>query len=131
MSPVPSTWTTPDLGGLTNFVAYFEFAPSANPLTRDVKWNATAGPCESGKSGIVVVRNAGVVFRGSGELNGNVVAPEGIVDAAGGYTITGGIIAREMRLRGGATMQMTPCWTQNSPAAAISVTGGRWSELDR
>lgn len=133
-----ATWTMPatvvdaDLAGLPpNFVAYFEFAPNSNPLARDVKWNATVGPCESGKSGIVVVRNGGLTFRGTGSLTGNVVAPEGIVDAAGGYTITGGVISKEMRLRGTATMKMTPCWTENSPAAAISVTGGRWSELDR
>lgn len=128
----PATIVDGSLSGLpNNFVAYFEYAAGGNPLTRDVKWNATVGPCELGKSGIIVVRNGGVTFRGGGSLNGNVVASEGVVDAAGGYTITGGIISKEIRLRGTSTMQMTPCWRSNSPAAAISVSAGRWGELDR
>jgi hypothetical protein len=132
INPVPATWVNGSLTGLAaNFVAYFEYAPSSNPLAREIKWDANVGPCESGSSAIVVVRNGGLTMRGGNALNGNVVAPEGIVDVAGGYTVTGGIIAKEIRLRGTSTMQMTPCWTQNSPAAAISVTGGRWSELDR
>jgi hypothetical protein len=129
---LPAVVNTGDLSGLAaNWVAYFEYANGANALNQDVKWNASSGTCEAGKSGIVVVRNGGVTLRGGGQLNGNVVAPEGIVDSAGNYTVTGSVIAKEMRLRGTARFELTDCWVQNVPASLMSVSPGRWSEVDR
>lgn len=127
----PETITTIHLGGLTsNFVAYFEFT-DGDPMTQDIKWNASSATCESGGSGIVVVRNGGATLRGGGSLNGNVIAPEGIVDSAGNFTITGSTIAKELRLRGTATFRLTSCHVNNVPAPLLSVSPGRWSEVDR
>lgn len=126
------TVNTTDLQGLaSSWVAYFEYANNTNALNQDVKWNASSGTCEQGKSGIVVVRNGGLTLRGGGQLNGNVVAPEGIVDSAGGYTITGSVIAKELRLRGTARFELSDCWVQNVPSPLMSVSPGRWSEVDR
>lgn len=114
-----------------NWVAYFEYPVNTNALAQDVKWNASTGTCEEGKSGIVVVRNGGITLRGNGQINGNVVAPEGIVDSAGGFTVTGSVIAKELRLRGTARFELTSCWVQNIPAPLMNVSAGRWSEVDR
>ncbi|HEX2296565.1 MAG TPA: pilus assembly PilX N-terminal domain-containing protein [Actinomycetota bacterium] len=121
-----------DLLGLpANWVAYFEYPVNTNPLAQDIKWNASTGTCEQGMSGVIVVRNGGVTLRGGGQVNGNVVAPEGVVDSAGGFTVTGSVIAREMRLRGTARFELTDCYVQNIPAPLMSVSAGRWSEVDR
>ena len=122
-----------NISGLNNFVVYMEYAPGTSNNTVD--WNATVGPCSStpslNKSVTVVVRNGNINFRGGGSLYGNVVTPEGIVDSAGNYVITGSVIAKSMRLRGTARFALDACAVANAPSSTINVSPGRWSEVDR
>ena len=131
----PATINTGDLSPLKNFVAYFEFPNGSNALTNDLKWNATVGPCSTdpaiNQSAVVVVRNGSVTLRGGGSMYGSVIAPEGYVDAAGNYTVTGSVIANQLRLRGTAAFKLDTCAVANTPATLMNVTGGRWSEVDR
>jgi hypothetical protein len=110
------------------YVAYFEFAPGADPFApqRTLGWTAPVGPCSDDPtvngSAVIAVRNT---------MYGNVVVPEGAVDVAGGYIVNGSVLANELRLRGNGTFRLDACGQRNSPAAAMNVTGGRWSEVDR
>lgn len=134
------TWTKPavitsgDIAGLKNFVAYFEYE-GGNPFTQDVSWDATVGPCSSdpalNNSAVLVVRNGGVKLRGGGYFYGNIVASDGLVDAAGGYRVTGSVMAKEMRLRGSATFGLDACAVANPASPLMKVTAGRWTEVDR
>jgi hypothetical protein len=136
-----ATWTKPavintgDLSPLKNFVAYFEFPSATNALNQDIKWNATVGPCSTdpavNQSAVVVIRNGSATLRGGGSMYGSVIAPEGYVDSAGNYTVTGSIIANQLRLRGTAAFKLDACAVANTPATLMNVTGGRWSEVDR
>ena len=112
------------------YVAYFEYT-SGSAMSQSITWNASSGTCEQAKSAIIVVKNGGATFRSNGSLNGDVIAPDGIVDSAGGYTITGTVMARELRLRGTARFRLTSCFVQNPPSPLMNVSSGRWSEVDR
>lgn len=131
-SPCCSVGNT-SISGLSNFVVYMEYAPGTSNNTVD--WSATVGPCSStpsmNKSVTVVVRNGNINFRGGGSLYGNVVTPEGVVDSAGNYVITGSVIAKSMRLRGTARFALDACAVANAPSSTINVSPGRWSEVDR
>ena len=131
---LPPVVNTADISGLKSFVAYFEYT-GGDPLAQDIKWNATVGPCSDDQAinnnGIVVVRNGGATLRSAGSFYGNFIAPEGAVDAAGGYTIVGSVIARQLRLRGSATFKLDECAKRNPPSPLLRVTPGRWSEVDR
>lgn len=121
----------------TTYVAYFEYAPGADPVSpqRTINWNAGVSPCSDdpalNNSAVIVVRNGSLSFRSAATMYGNVVVPEGAVDVAGGYTITGSVLANDLRIRGNGTFRQDACGKRNSPAAAMQVTGGRWSEIDR
>lgn len=119
----------------TAYVAYFEYAAGGDPSTRSIKWNAGVSPCSNdpglNSSVTIVVRNGGIDFRSNATMYGSAIAPEGVVDAAGGFTIVGAVIANEVRLRGNSTFKLDACSQTNSPAASLNVTGGRWSEIDR
>ena len=138
-------WTLPPGGVITDaalasgagvlppaYVAYFEYT-TGSPMSQSITWNASsgAGACEAGRSTVLVVKNGGATFRSNGSLIGDVIAPDGVVDSAGGYTITGTVMARELRLRGTARFNLTPCFIQNPPSPLMNVTTGRWSEVDR
>jgi hypothetical protein len=121
----------------TSYVAYFEYAPGADPFSslRTVKWNAPVSPCSDdpalNSSAVIVVRNGSLELRSNNTMYGNVVVPEGAVDVAGGYTINGSVLANDLRLRGSGTFRLDACGQRNSPAASMNVSGGRWSEVDR
>lgn len=121
----------------TSYVAYFEYAPGGDPFApqRTINWNASVSPCNDdpalNNSAVIVVRNGSVAFRSAGMMYGNVVAPEGAVDVAGGFTVTGSVVANDLRLRGNGTFRLDACGQRNSPAATMNVSGGRWSEVDR
>jgi hypothetical protein len=129
------TFTDSSVSGLQNFVVYIEFPNGSNPVNNDVKWNASVTPCSTNpainRSAVVVVRNGSVTLRGGGSMYGSIIAPEGYVDAAGNYTVTGSVIANQMRLRGTAAFKLDSCAVANTPATTISVSSGRWSEVDR
>lgn len=134
-TPYPGTWLTGNLSPLKNFVVYFEFPNGTNPLTNDIKWNASVTPCSTdpaiNQSAVVVVRNGSITLRGGGSMYGNVIAPEGYVDAAGNYIVNGSVIANQLRLRGTAGFRLDACAVANTPSTLMNVTGGRWSEVDR
>lgn len=121
----------------TSYVAYFEYAPGGDPFApqRTINWNAAVSPCHDdpalNNSAAIVVRNGSIAFRSAGTMYGNVVVPEGAVDVAGGFTINGSVLANDLRLRGNGTFRLDACGQRNSPAAAMNVSGGRWSEVDR
>lgn len=121
----------------TSYVAYFEYAPGGDPVgnQRTVNWNASVSPCSDdpalNNSAVIVVRNGSIAFRSSAAMYGSVVVPEGAVDVAGGYTITGSVLANDLRIRGNGTFRQDACGQRNSPAATMEVSGGRWSEVDR
>ncbi|HEX2196248.1 MAG TPA: pilus assembly PilX N-terminal domain-containing protein [Actinomycetota bacterium] len=121
----------------TSYVAYFEYAPGGDPVSnqRTINWNAAVSPCSDdpalNNSAVIVVRNGSIQFRSAATMYGNVVVPEGAVDVAGGYTITGSVIANDLRIRGNGTFRQDACGQRNSPAATMNVSGGRWSEIDR
>jgi hypothetical protein len=132
----PGTWVNaPHVDALQNFVVYIEFPSGSNPLNNDVKWNASVTPCSTNaalnRSVVLVVRNGSVTLRGGGSMYGSVIAPEGYVDAAGNYTVTGSVVANQLRLRGTAAFKLDACSVANTPATLINVSGGRWSEVDR
>jgi hypothetical protein len=141
--PFTGTRGTYNLGTIVSspiageYVAYFDFPPGSDPLAaaRTIKWQAEVGPCTdvagTNKSAVIVVRNGSVEFRGAKTMYGNVIAPEGAVDAAGGFTIVGSVLTNDLRLRGTATFKLDSCWQRNAPAATMNVSGGRWSEVDR
>lgn len=122
---------------VSSYVAYFEYAPGADPFStqRTITWNAAVSPCSDdpalNRSAVIVVRNGSIQFRSNATMYGNVVAPEGAVDVAGGFTINGSVIANDLRLRGSGTFRLDACGQRNSPAASMNVTSGRWSEIDR
>lgn len=122
---------------VNTYVAYFDYAPGADPFSpqRTINWNASVSPCSDdpalNRSAVIVVRNGSVAFRSAGTMYGNVVVPEGAVDVAGSFTITGSVLANDLRLRGSGTFRLDACGQRNSPAAAMNVTSGRWSEIDR
>lgn len=136
-----ASWALPaiindgDITGLSNFVVYIDYAVGNNPLSQGIKWNATVAPCSStpslNHSVVIVVRNGGVTFRGGGSMYGSVVAPDGVVDSAGGYTVNGSVIASQMQIRGNATFQLDSCASANLAAPLINVSAGHWSEIDR
>jgi hypothetical protein len=121
----------------TSYVAYFDYAPGADPFStqRTINWNAAVSPCNDNpalnNSAVIVVRNGSLAFRSANTMYGNVVVPEGAVDVAGGYTVNGSVLANDLRLRGNGTFRLDACGQRNSPAAAMNVSGGRWSEVDR
>jgi hypothetical protein len=131
----PGTFVDNSITGLSNFVVYLEFPSGTNPLSNDIKWNASVGPCSTdpavNKSVVIVVRNGSVTLRGGGAMYGTIVAPEGYVDSAGNYTVNGTIIANQLRLRGTAAFRLDACSVANTPSTLMNVSGGRWSEVDR
>lgn len=133
---LPATIVTNPLAS-SSYVAYFDFAPGADPFSaaRTINWNALVGPCSDdpglNRSVVIVVRNGSLALRSGNSMYGNVVVPEGAVDVAGGYAVTGSVLANDLRVRGSGTFRQDACGQRNSPAAAMNVTGGRWSEIDR
>lgn len=121
----------------TSYVAYFDYAPGGDPFSpqRTINWNAMVGPCSDDPAGnssvVIVVRNGSLQLRSNNTMYGNVVVPEGAVDVAGGYTVTGSVLANDLRLRGSGSFRLDECSRRNSPAASMQVSGGRWSEVDR
>ncbi len=140
----PATFTYPanffssDIAGLPkNFVAFFDFPPSATPMS--VSWKDAYGRCDADNpannaSIIMVVRNGNLVLNKSGvglnELVGGFFIPDGSFDATG-FTTHGTIIARNLWLRGNATIKNSSCWVTNMPGAFLDQTPYQWSEIDR
>lgn len=132
---LPGTVVTNPMPAGSTYVAYFEYAAGGDPSTRSIKWNAAVSPCSnvpaSNNSATIVVRNGGLDLRSNATMYGSAIAPEGVVDVAGGFTLVGSVIANEVRLRGNSTFKLDTCSQTNAPAASLNVTGGRWSEIDR
>ena len=124
------------LAGIGNYyVAYFEFAPGSNPFTNVLRWSAQLPLCNTNSAtnsmGVVIMKNGSFEMQTGGRISGAVFAEDGRIDASGNYTIEGTVVAKELRLRGNPTYTLTPCWVQNLPGPFITVTAGRWSELDQ
>ena len=122
--------------GLGNYyVAYFEFAPGSNPFNNVLRWTAQLPLCNTNSSlnsmAVVIVKNGSLTMQSGGRLSGAVFVEDGRIDASGSYTIEGTVVAKEMRLRGNPTYTLTDCWVQNLPGPFITVTAGRWAELDQ
>jgi hypothetical protein len=142
-NPATQTRSTYNLGNVTSspingqYVAYFEYAPGGDPFAtnRTIKWQAGVSPCSDdpalNRSAVIVVRNGSLELRSAATMYGNVIVPEGAVDAAGGFTVNGSIVTNDLRLRGNATFRLDACGQRNAPAATMNVSGGRWSEVDR
>ena len=127
---------TSDLATLPkNFVAYFEFQSGGDPFSKQIKWKATAGACNSdplvNSTVTIVVRNGGMSMENGASINGAVFAPEGRFDSSGNFRVNGTVIAKEFRIRGGATLSLDRCWVDNMPAAFLGIQRARWLEVDR
>jgi hypothetical protein len=124
------------VAGLGNYyVAYFEFAAGSNPFNNVIRWSAQLPLCNtnsaSNSMSVVIIKNGSTEIQTGGRISGAVFAEDGRFDASGSYTIEGTVVAREMRLRGNPTYILTECWVQNLPGPFMTVTAGRWSELDQ
>lgn len=123
---------------LTRFVAYFDYKPPTSPSQRQtVTWNANVTPCSLDpsldRSVVLVVRNGDMSTQGAGagEAVGAFLIPEGIIDAAGGITLHGTMIADGFQVRGTGNFKNSACWVTNMPAAFLDFTPTHWSEVDR
>jgi hypothetical protein len=133
-----STIQDADLAGLpNNFVAYFDFPSDGDPFDSDntIKWKADVVPCSDSssvnRSAILIVRNGSLSMENGSSLTGAVLIPEGGFDSAGSYQVHGIVNAKQIRMRGGASVQLSECWVRNMPGALLDVTPLHWSELDR
>ncbi len=128
-----------DVAGLrNNFVAYFDFPPTGDPLSRFVKWSAAVGPCNDSaplsKSVVIVVRYGGIELAGNGEIVGAFLAEQGEIALRGsgaGFLIHGTLISKSLDLGGNARVQMSSCWVKNLPGGFLRVTPESFSEVDR
>jgi hypothetical protein len=130
---------TSEVSGIGNYyVVYIEFSPTSNPFSvnNTIEWEAvlpacsTSNPSSNGMA-VVVIRYGSIQFRGGSRITGALFAEDGRVDAAGNYTVEGTVIARDFRLRGTPTYLMTQCWLDMLPGPFMTVTAGRWTEVDR
>ncbi|MGH2806713.1 MAG: pilus assembly PilX N-terminal domain-containing protein [Actinomycetota bacterium] len=130
---------TSEVSGIGNYyVVYIEFSPTSNPFANSniIEWEAvlpacsTSNPSSNGMA-IVIVNHGSFRFRGGSRITGALFAEDGLVDAAGNYTVEGTVIAREVRLRGTPTYLMTQCWIDLLPGPFMTVRAGRWTEVDR
>ncbi|MGH2729591.1 MAG: pilus assembly PilX N-terminal domain-containing protein [Actinomycetota bacterium] len=133
-----STIQDGDLAGLpSNFVAYFDFAPGSDPFSvgNTIKWKANVGPCSDSpslnRSVTLIVRNGSLSMENGSTVTGAVILPEGAFDSSGSFGVHGVVSAKEVRMRGGATFELSDCWVRNMPGALLDVTPLHWSELDR
>ncbi|MFN2588199.1 MAG: hypothetical protein ABR613_08780 [Actinomycetota bacterium] len=123
--------------GTQSFVAYFEF-PTGDRLSNNVSWASDVWNPPSGcnpnpdlnKSVVVIVKNGGVNFSGSNQVNGAFIV-DGNFDYTGTPRINGTVIAENIRVRGNATFTLDTCWVQNMPGPFLGATPVQWSEIDR
>ena len=128
--------STADVGGLPdNFVAFFDF-PTGDPTApeRTINWDAVVNypfVCEPFKSVTLVIRNGSLKLTSGAAITGLVIVPEGSVDLGGTYTVHGTVIAKNLSVRGTGDTELSECWAEHMPGAALNAVRVRFSELDR
>jgi hypothetical protein len=135
-----SVWDDNDIAplyasGTNNILAYFEFT-TGTAATNEVKWHATAWPCNPvdpalTKSAVIVVRNGGMSVQNGAKINGALIL-DGDFKYNGTVEFLGSIISKgTINATGGMTFSLNSCWVENMPWIFTNATPTQWSEIDR